>query len=676
MMKQDALIDQLKTWGIHNKKEYNLEAFSRNIGLLTPEEQERLSHARVAIPGMGGVGGVHLITLARTGIGKFNIADFDTFEPANINRQFGARVPDFGRKKLTVMKEQALAVNPFLELTLFEEGIHEHNMNDFLDGVDVVVDGLDFFQFDIRRALFKKAAEKGIYVITAGPMGYSSALLVFDPNGMGFDRYFNITDNMTDKDKYLSFALGLSPRPTHIKYMNMKKVDLEDRAGPSLNAACQICAGISATETLRIILKKKGLRPVPCFAQFDPYLMTLKKGRLFRGNRNPVQQIKMKVVKKILDRNKIYGSTPSPQKPEFTMSTGTAQVPLEVVQYLVKTGIQAPSGDNAQPWKFAYDTDYINLFLDREKDTSFFNVNQIASLISCGAVLENIRIAATAFGIETDIKITPPDGITDQVADIRFHCSETPDSWPDPLHEYIWERHTNRKMYKRTAVPASVINEMQSSIEDFPGARLHVVTDRDQMKKVARLIYRIDRIRTEFRPLHEHLMSMIRFTPEEALEKRDGLPLKNLEAGFAGEMFLKLTRPWPVMNAANKLGLGRMVAFHSYQGIMNSSGVALLTMDGMEDLDFIKGGQALERLWLTLTSKGFAMQPMTAATLFYMRWYLEGNNRFAERHQRVMRKLELEYQKCFNDFCCSSTGQIMLFRFGRSVDMEYRTLRK
>lgn len=56
-MGQAAMIDQLKTWGIHSKKDYILQAFSRNIGLLTPEEQERLSHARVAIPGMGGVGG-------------------------------------------------------------------------------------------------------------------------------------------------------------------------------------------------------------------------------------------------------------------------------------------------------------------------------------------------------------------------------------------------------------------------------------------------------------------------------------------------------------------------------------------------------------------------------------------------------------------------------------------
>jgi molybdopterin/thiamine biosynthesis adenylyltransferase len=625
---------------------------------------------------MGGVGGIHLITLVRTGVGKFHIADFDVYEPANINRQFGARVPDFGRPKLEVMKEQAVSINPYLEFSLFEEGINESNIDSFLDGVDVVLDGLDFFEFEIRRLLFKKAAEKGIHVITAGPMGFSSAMLIFSPHGMGFDEYFNIREDMEEKDKYLSFALGLSPRPTHIKYMDFKKVDLDSKAGPSLNAACQICSGMAATETLRIILKRRGLRPVPCFAQFDPYLMKLKKGRLVFGNKNPVQRVKMQIVKYLLEKNRTGLMEKASDRPEFKLGPNMKTIPLEVVEYLVRAGIQAPSGDNAQPWKFNFDTEHIDLFLDREKDPSFFNVNQIASLISCGAVLENIRIAATAFSITADIDIMPFNAGENPVAKVSFKSAEPIIEKPDPLHDFIWKRHTNRKMFKRTSVSAAVINEMKSSISFIPGAKLRIVTDRAEMKKVARLIYQIDRIRTEFRPLHEHLIHMIRFTHKEALEKRDGLPLKNLEAGLAGEYFLKLTRHWPMMNMANKLGLGRMVALHSSQGIMNSSGVALLTVDGMDQINFIQGGQALERVWLTLSLLGFSMQPMTAVTLFYLRWYMNGKSQFDARHQKVMEKLEHEYQKIFNCSNFASVGQIMVFRFGKSDAISCRTLRK
>ena len=66
------------------------DAFSRNIGWVTEWEQRALCDKTVAIAGMGGVSGAHLITLARLGVGAFHIADLDSFEIANINRQFGA----------------------------------------------------------------------------------------------------------------------------------------------------------------------------------------------------------------------------------------------------------------------------------------------------------------------------------------------------------------------------------------------------------------------------------------------------------------------------------------------------------------------------------------------------------------------------------------------------------
>ncbi|MCE1228355.1 MAG: ThiF family adenylyltransferase, partial [Firmicutes bacterium] len=58
-------------------------AFSRNLGLVSPEEQQRLRQCRVAIAGMGGVGGVEALTFARLGVGKFTIADADAFDVVN-----------------------------------------------------------------------------------------------------------------------------------------------------------------------------------------------------------------------------------------------------------------------------------------------------------------------------------------------------------------------------------------------------------------------------------------------------------------------------------------------------------------------------------------------------------------------------------------------------------------
>src|SRR3954463_8203317 len=123
---------------------YN-EAFARHFGILTPEEQERLRKSRIAIGGLGGVGGIHLVTLARLGIGAFHIADPDHFELANFNRQFGATTRSLGRGKAEVMAEEARAVNPELQLRVFTEAITSENVGELLDGVDVLVDGIDFF---------------------------------------------------------------------------------------------------------------------------------------------------------------------------------------------------------------------------------------------------------------------------------------------------------------------------------------------------------------------------------------------------------------------------------------------------------------------------------------------------------------------------------------------------
>ena len=76
------------------------EAFSRNLGWVTVAEQARLKASRVCIAGLGGVGGVYLLTLARMGIGAFSIAEFDTYALANFNRQVGATLSSIDRPKM------------------------------------------------------------------------------------------------------------------------------------------------------------------------------------------------------------------------------------------------------------------------------------------------------------------------------------------------------------------------------------------------------------------------------------------------------------------------------------------------------------------------------------------------------------------------------------------------
>jgi molybdopterin/thiamine biosynthesis adenylyltransferase len=269
-----------------------VEAFSRNLGLVSEGEQTSFRQARVAVAGLGGVGGVYVLALARLGIGSFSLADLDTFELVNMNRQAGALVQNLGRPKTEVMAELARAINPTAEIRVFPEGISADNVNQFLEGALAVVDGLDFFNMKARRLLFRAAREHGIYALTSAPIGFGSTLHVFSPTGMTFDRYFDLRDDMSLPEQLVNFGLGLAPKLAHVPYFPPRELDLDDHRTPSTSAACFLCAGVVATEIANLIMRRREPRVAPWFFQFDPMVQAYKIGHLRGGNRNLIQRIK------------------------------------------------------------------------------------------------------------------------------------------------------------------------------------------------------------------------------------------------------------------------------------------------------------------------------------------------------------------------------------------------
>ncbi len=94
------------------------ECWQRNLGYLSPAEQERLGSSRVAVLGLGGVGGVVAELLARAGVGGLNLCDVDDFDATNLNRQVGALGSTLGRSKSEVTAQRLLDINPSLSLAL------------------------------------------------------------------------------------------------------------------------------------------------------------------------------------------------------------------------------------------------------------------------------------------------------------------------------------------------------------------------------------------------------------------------------------------------------------------------------------------------------------------------------------------------------------------------------
>ena len=146
------------------------EQFSRTELLLGEEAMQRLSHARVAVFGIGGVGGYVCEALVRSGVGAFDLIDNDKVCLSNLNRQIIATQQTIGRYKTDVMKERMLSINPQADIRLYQcfflpENAHEIPFAEY----DYIVDAVDTVTAKIELVL--QAQEYGIPIISSMGVG-------------------------------------------------------------------------------------------------------------------------------------------------------------------------------------------------------------------------------------------------------------------------------------------------------------------------------------------------------------------------------------------------------------------------------------------------------------------------------------------------------------------------
>jgi molybdopterin/thiamine biosynthesis adenylyltransferase len=287
------------------------EAFSRNIGWVTAEEQNLLRNTKVAIGGLGGVGGDHAIVCARLGIGNFHISDLDTYDIPNFNRQAGASMQTVGLPKSEVMLNTLQNINPQAQVTNFPEGINDENLERFLDGVSIYIDSLDIFALEIRRKVFQRCYEKGIPCITAAPMGMGTAMLVFMPGQMSFEEYFcmqpvpaGASPEQAEQiftDNIIRFVIGVSPSVQQRHYLvERSSVNFLKKKVPSTCMGISLAAGVLCTNVLKILLQRGDVICAPRGMHFDAYRNNLIKTWRPFGNNNPLQKFMFWRVKKLL----------------------------------------------------------------------------------------------------------------------------------------------------------------------------------------------------------------------------------------------------------------------------------------------------------------------------------------------------------------------------------------
>ena len=607
-------------------------AFSRNIGWLTPAEQALLRNKRVAIAGLGGVGGSHLLTLTRLGIGAFTIADLDTFELANLNRQAGARLSTMGQQKTDALCTMAKDINPELDIRAFNGGIDKGNIDSFLENADLYVDGLDYFAVPARRTVFSACAEKRIPAVTAAPLGMGAAVLNFLAGGMTFEEYFQL-EGQSEQEQLIRFLLGLSPRMLQRDYLvHPEAVDFASRRGPSTPMACEICAGMAATEALKILLGRGGVLSAPRGQQFDAYANRHVKTWRPGGNRNPLQRIGLAVARRQL-RNIAENRPPITQ----TETTTALEKILDLARW-------APSGDNTQPWRFEIaDDSTVIIHGSDTRDWCVYDLQGRASQIAVGAMLETLSIAATGENLRPEFARLPASTETHPLIKVMFTRDETIQR--DPLLDFIIARTTQRRAFSGRALTEQEKAELETATA--PDYRVIWLEGKDTKHRMARLLFDNAHIRLTIPEAYRVHRKIIQW---DARFSEDRIPDRAL--GIVDPVTLRLMR-WAMQSWGRVTLLNRYLAGTWLPRIQLDVIPALrcgahfvLTAAGtpVDIDDYFSAGRALQRFWLTATRLGLLLQPEMTPLIFsgYVRdgIHFTGEEKAHTKAQRLSRDLE------------------------------------
>ncbi|MFN8610135.1 MAG: ThiF family adenylyltransferase [Vulcanimicrobiota bacterium] len=161
----------------------------KNEGAYSRSQLEQLGRSRVAVAGLGAFA-FGAVNLAQLGIGHLRIADPDTFERHNANRQPLATLSNQGRNKTDRVEAWIRDLIPEVDVQAFPEGVTLENLERFVEGADVVVDAVDFLRPDVKLSLHRLCRQKGIPVVTGLLVGRGAICYVFTPEGPDFEEFF------------------------------------------------------------------------------------------------------------------------------------------------------------------------------------------------------------------------------------------------------------------------------------------------------------------------------------------------------------------------------------------------------------------------------------------------------------------------------------------------------
>lgn len=156
-----------------------LERYSRQIMLFGEDGQRSLKNAKVFIAGAGGLGCPIALYLAVAGVGQLRIADRDSVELSNLNRQVLHWEADIGRTKVSSVGDKLQTINSHIDIKIFHLTIDESNVRELVGDADIIVDAMD--NYSIRYLLNQVAHEKSIPLVHGAISGFDGQAMTIIP---------------------------------------------------------------------------------------------------------------------------------------------------------------------------------------------------------------------------------------------------------------------------------------------------------------------------------------------------------------------------------------------------------------------------------------------------------------------------------------------------------------
>lgn len=244
------------------------ESFTRNIGVISVEEQEKLKNARVTVVGAGGVGGITLIQLARMGVSSLHVIDQDVFETSNINRQMLSSISRLGKSKADVALEVLKDINPLLQVDVTKEFVTEENALELLKNTYLIIDATDNL---VARVIIHRTARMlgipSIWIAVTPP--FRGGVMSLTPDSVPYEialGYPSYQQELTPEMKNIIHELKDGRALHSVKHGADEKwannYVQKDLPWTVLSPVANIVGILASFEAFKFIINREDLKPV------------------------------------------------------------------------------------------------------------------------------------------------------------------------------------------------------------------------------------------------------------------------------------------------------------------------------------------------------------------------------------------------------------------------------